>query len=531
VISHSSQSEQQRRVLKSFGDLDLPALLSRKAHAHADKPFLVWEPFDAPSRALSYGDFAERVARFAAGLHSQGVEAGQYVVLHMENCPEFLIAWHACSRLGAVVVTTNPQATAAELTYLIQMSRARVIVTEQRHHEVLRRCEIDPALIVSKDGNEAKLALTCARLSFEDCSGDPRTLPGRPADLLAANSVQFTSGTTARPKGVVWTHANALWCASTTAANLDLTEQDVALAYMPLFHTNALCYAMLSTIWSGGTLVLIPKFSASRFWSIATRNGCTWASMLPFTMKALERTSDPDRPHCFRLWAPGMKDANAERRWGIATLGWWGMTETIGQPIIAKLGAASTPGAMGEVAPGYEVDVVDDVGRSVGAGETGNLKVRGIRGVSMFREYLHDPEATRASFDPHGWFDTGDRVTRLETGEYRFSDRAKDVIRVGGENVAASEVERVIASISGVAEVAVVAKPHVMLDQVPVAFVVVDNEYVDKLGERILAACRSHLSAFKVPVEILFVESLPRSLLNKIDKKALRARLQTITLP
>ena len=150
----------------------------------------------------------------------------------------------------------------------------------------------------------------------------------------------------------------------------------------------------------------------------------------------------------------------------------------------------------------------------------------------MFREYLHDPQATRASFDQHGWFDTGDRVTRLETGEYRFADRAKDVIRVGGENVAASEVERVVASISGVAEVAVVAKPHAMLDQVPVAFVVADGGCADdQLGERILCACRLHLSTFKVPVEILFVESLPRSLLNKIDKKALRARLQAITLP
>lgn len=532
MTSHSFQSEQQRRILESFGDLDVPSLLRRKARSHSDKPFIVWEPFDAPSRTLSYGDFDDRVARFAAGLHAQGVEPGQHVALHMENCPEFLIAWHACSRLGAVVVTTNPQATAPELTYLIQLSGARVIVTERRHHEVLSRCQIDPALVVSTGSGGAELASTCARLSFEDCSGDPRALPEHRADLLTANSVQFTSGTTARPKGVVWTHANALWCASTTAANLALTEQDVALAYMPLFHTNALCYATLSTIWSGGTLVLMPKFSASRFWSIATRNGCTWASMLPFTVKALERSRDPDRPHRFRLWAPGMRDTNAERRWGIATLGWWGMTETIGQPIVAKLDAPSTPGAMGAVAPGYEVEVVDDAGGSVGVGEIGNLRVRGIRGVSMFREYLHDPEATRASFDQHGWFDTGDRVTCLETGEYRFADRAKDVIRVGGENVAASEVERVIASISGVAEVAVVAKPHAMLDQVPVAFVVADSGYTDdQLGERILSACRLHLSTFKVPVEILFVENLPRSLLNKIDKKVLRARLQAITLP
>ena len=181
---------------------------------------------------------------------------------------------------------------------------------------------------------------------------------------------------------------------------------------------------------------------------------------------------------------------------------------------------------MGRVAQEYEVAVVSAEGVPVGAGDTGDLLIRGIRGLSLFLEYLDDPSATEAAFTDDGWFITGDRVTIADDGWLIFADRAKDMLKVGGENVAASEVERVIASLPEVHEVAVVAKAHHMLDEVPVAFVRLWNpESETEFRNTLLAHCREQLASFKVPREIHFVEDFPRSTLNKIAKVELRKAL------
>ena len=157
-------------------------------------------------------------------------------------------------------------------------------------------------------------------------------------------------------------------------------------------------------------------------------------------------------------------------------------------------------------------------------GESGRLLIRGIRGISLFAGYLDDAEATAAAFDEDGWFDTGDIATPFEDGYVRFEGRAKDMLRIGGENVAAAEIERAIASLPQVAEVAVVAAPHVMLEEVPVAFVIARN------GCRLSAAdvmdhCRWLLADFKVPRRVVFVTDLPRSTTDKVAKAELRRRL------
>jgi crotonobetaine/carnitine-CoA ligase len=151
--------------------------------------------------------------------------------------------------------------------------------------------------------------------------------------------------------------------------------------------------------------------------------------------------------------------------------------------------------------------------------------VRGIPGLSLFYEYLNDPAATAAAFDAGGWMETGDQVTAYEDGHFRFEGRGKDMLRVGGENVAAAEIERVIQTVPGVFETAVVGKPHDLLGEVPAAFVIPAGERAD-LPERILATCRERLADFKVPREVIVVDAFPRSTLNKVSKKDLRARLR-----
>jgi crotonobetaine/carnitine-CoA ligase len=184
--------------------------------------------------------------------------------------------------------------------------------------------------------------------------------------------------------------------------------------------------------------------------------------------------------------------------------------------------------SIGRAAPEYQIRIVEDDGGPTPVGGTGNLLIKGIPGLSLFAEYLHNEKATRESYDEHGYFITGDRVTLLENGFIKFGDRTKDMLKVGGENVAASEIEQVIAVVPGVREAAVVAKKHAMLDEVPVVFIIphagVKNAPAE-LHETVMAACRKGLADFKVPREIHFVDDMPRSTLEKVAKAELRKRL------
>jgi crotonobetaine/carnitine-CoA ligase len=202
------------------------------------------------------------------------------------------------------------------------------------------------------------------------------------------------------------------------------------------------------------------------------------------------------------------------------------MTETVSHPVIDEPSTPGMPFGMGRPAPEYEVAVLREDGTPVEVGETGSIFVRGIPGVSLFAGYLHDEDATASTVDGQGWLRTGDLVTVHANGFMTFSDRAKDMLKVGGENVAASEIEQVIMAVPGVIEVAVVAAPHPMLDEVPVAFVTSSSSTLSlSLADKVVEACRIQLADFKVPREVRIVDELPRSTLNKIAKAELRAAL------
>lgn len=517
----------------AFTGRDVPWLLATQATARGAHPFLVWEPFEGPGAMWTYRQFADSVARLATGLAGAGVCRGDRVVVHLGNCPEFLLTWFACSHLGAVAVTTNTRSTADELGYFVEHCGAGVVVTQPDLVPTVLASGAVPTLLVvtaTDLGAAPDPASAVALAALPDCTravgfdellvGGP-LIPAAHSDALAPNSVQYTSGTTARPKGVVWTHANALWGAKTGATLLGLGPDDVTLVFLPLFHTNALSYSVLSTLWSGGTIVVQPRFSASRYWDAVVRNGCTWTSSIPFMIWALLE-QPPPAAHHVRFWGLGASDVEIVRQtWGIPTLGWFGMTETVTLTMISEIGKPNRPMAMGVPVAGYEVKVVDDGGGPVPFGESGRLKIRGVPGISLFLEYLGNPEATAAAFDEDGWFETGDLVTPYADGHIRFDNRGTDMLRVGGENVSAAEVERVVGSVAGVKESAVVGTPHPMLDEVPIVFVVAFGPS-DGLAERVLAACRAQLAEFKVPREVVVVDDLPRVTLGKVDKKLLR---------
>jgi len=514
-------------TIMPFDGMDVPWLLRMRSETRRDHPFLIWAPFDAPARHWSYGEFHDRVGALAAGLVRRGLKPGDAVLIHLDNCIEAMLAWFACVELGAIAVTTNTGCAAAEMNYFAGHCRAVAAITQPAYAEMLSAyCkELRWIAVISDDPGQPGSRTAVHGDSFESLFADSADRPRRRVDPLAPCSVQYTSGTTSRPKAVLWTHANALWGAKVNAAHQDLHADDIHQTYLPLFHTNALAYSMLASLWVGASCIIQPRFSASRFWSVATEHGATWTSTIPFCMKALLEHKVP-KHHKFRLWGTAACEPPAFAGFGIKIIGWWGMTETITHGIVGEVDQPNMPMAIGRAATEYTIRITDDEGRPTEVGDTGNLAIKGVPGLSLFKEYLYNEQATRDSFDADGFFLTGDRVTRLEHGFIKFADRAKDMLKVGGENVAASEIEQVIITVSGVRETAVVAKKHLMLDEVPVAFVIPQKGVApDDLEARVLAACRKGLADFKVPREIRLVEEMPRSTLEKVAKAELRKML------
>jgi crotonobetaine/carnitine-CoA ligase len=341
------------------------------------------------------------------------------------------------------------------------------------------------------------------------------------ADPGAPLCVQFTSGTTARPKAVLLTHANALWAGRVGAAHGNFDEHDVTLVFAPLFHTLGLSWLFLSTFWVGGSVVLLPKFTASRFWEISLRHRCTVTSVLGIMMTTLGAQPVPE--HHYRCWTLGLESPRIEDRYRVRLFNGWGMTETVSQAIVNDRDYPADEGAIGRAALEYPIRVAREDGSDAAVGEDGDLLIGGRRGLSIFAEYLRDPDATADAFDERGHFRTGDRVKLLPSGALQFVSRAKDMLKVGGENVAAGEIERVLTSVAGVASAAVVGRPDPILDEVAVGFVTIapgtDEDTVQRAA---LDACAEQLADFKVPRAVYVIDALPEALLGKVSKVALR---------
>lgn len=285
---------------------------------------------------------------------------------------------------------------------------------------------------------------------------------------------------------------------------------------------------MLSAFWAGVTVVLQPKFSASRFWPVALAHGSTVTSHVQFTTSVMAQHPVPEG-HRFRQWGASTWMPEQEAYFRARMLGWWGMTEVITQGIVGDLYAPQRPRTIGRPSTGLQAKVVDDDGHPVAPGSTGNLLVKGVRGVSLFAEYYGNPQATAEAFDADGYFRTGDRVTLHEDGWIQFADRVKDMIKVGGEGVSGAEIERTIAAVAGVKETAVVAKPDPVYGEIAVAFVVLKDDAPEDTTARIEAHCKASLAKFKVPREIIVTDSIRTGTLGKISKAELRQRLVKAT--
>lgn len=520
----------ENSAITAMHGMDIPWMLRQWQQRAPDKPALIWEPFSGEARTWSYAELLEQSQRVAAGLHEAGVGAGDFVLIHLDNSPEFVLAWYGCALLGAVAVSTNTRSVARDLSYFAEHTQAVCAITQPAFAELVQQAcpDLQHLWVTATDAGEpADTAAGVQAQAFDTLLATQGEPPAMACDPMRALSVQFTSGTTSRPKAVLWTHANGLWAGKISASHMRLRRDDVTLVFLPMFHTNAQAWSMLATHWSGGTMVLQPRFSASRFWELSLRHRVTWTSVIPFVFKAIAQQEVP--AHYYRFWGTGAYLQNIAQHFGVEFIGWWGMTETLTHGIVTDMDHPGPQGTMGRVAPEYEIQIRRADGTLIEPGEKGLLFIRGVRGVSLFKEYYGNPEANAKAFDDDGWFDTGDIVRMDADGWLFFSDREKDMLKVGAENVAASEIESVIMQTGLVQECAVVGRKHFMLDEVPVVFVIaaagVDPAEIET---RIIAHCQEQLADFKVVREVHVVDSLPRSTLEKIAKQELRKQLSPI---
>jgi crotonobetaine/carnitine-CoA ligase len=506
---------------------DIPWLLAHWAERKPDHTALVWEPKDGEQRRWTYRQLLEDTRRLAAGLAGRGIASGDKVLIHADNCPEMVLSWLACATVGAVGVTTNTRSVADEVAFFAEKAQCVAAITQPQY----------AALVVEAAGNLKWIAVTAdnggepatadeanhGQQSFESLFGDAADWPGRSIEPMLPFGIMFTSGTTNKPKAVVHTHANAIWASRTGPRNIDLGTDDTYLIYLPFFHVNAQSWSFFAVLGVGATAVLMPKWSTSRFWDVVARNDVTHISLMPFVMGTL---GQQDRPTTkLRVAVFGLILPDLDKMFGVGVYAAYGMTETVTHAVTGKPKEQLPVRSMGHVTPGYEIAVVDkETGRLCTESETGELWMRGTRGIQLFLEYFDNPEANAKSFED-GWFKTGDMVKMGEGGNVFYQERDKDLLKVGGENVSAKEVEDVILTVPGVGQTAVVGKKHDWLDQVAVAFVIKganppDDEAV--FEQQIIETCKAKLADFKVPRAVYFVDAFPTCTLDKILKNRLR---------
>lgn len=512
-----------------FAGQDIPWLLESWAEAQPDKPFLVWEPRDGSGRQWTYLEFWNDVRCVAAGLAGRGVREGERILIHADNCPEMVLAWYACAVVGAVGVTTNTRSVQAELEFFIGKTGCVGAITQPSFASTVAAAGPDLGwIVVTEDepgGSDASVDDHRFE-AFDSLVGIAEDAPTRTPDPMAPVGILFTSGTTSQPKAVVHTHANALWAARVGPTNISMGRDDTYLVFLPFFHVNAQSWSFWTTLGVGGTVVLQPKFSSTRFWEVVTKHHVTHLSLIPFVYSAIAGQPVPE--HSVKVGVFGLVVPELEAWLGFRVVPAYGMTETVIHATNDNPGRMVPKGSMGKPTPGYELLVVDrDTGEICTDGRPGELWVRGTRGIQLFLEYFDNPEAMEKSFTPDGWFRTGDVVRLAEGGNYVYCDRDADVLKVGGENVSAREVEDACRQVPGIADVAVVAQSHEMLNEVPVAFVIkgagaeADD---DVLAKAIIEACARVLADFKVPRAVYVVDEFPRATLDKVAKNKLRER-------
>ena len=455
----------------------------------------------------------------AAGLREQGIKRGDVVGLLSYNCTEFLEVIFAANHLGAIAMPINYRLVPPEVRYILEHSQAKALFCDETMagvaDEAAKSLDLTPATFGRSGADSApqrpKVVGKCAVVAADD-----------------VHRLMYTSGTTGRPKGVMITHANLAWKNFAHIAEFGFNADDLGLACGPLYHVGALDLTTTSLIAVGATTIIHRAFDAAAVVDELERSRVTTVWLAPAMVNAIMALPDVEQRDLssVRVIINGgekMPIPLIERIQRTFPSAWfadaYGLTETVsGDTFLDRDSIVRKLGSVGRPCQYLELDVWDEEGRSIAAGERGEIVMRGPK---VFKGYWRDPDATAKAF-AGGWFHTGDVGVRDDDGYLFIVDRLKDMIISGGENIAGSEVERVLYEHDAVLEAAVVGRLDEKWGEVPVAFVALRPDATVSAQE-LMDHCASQLAKFKVPKDVTFVDALPRNPSGKVLKRELRA--------
>jgi acyl-CoA synthetase (AMP-forming)/AMP-acid ligase II len=501
---------------------NLGHLLEQWVAQAPEKLFLFSE---ADGRRFTFGQFDAAVNRSARMLAGAGVRKDEVVSLLMPNSAEYIIAYFACWKLGALAGPVNSLLRAHELGYVISDSEAKALLV---HSDFLPSIDPirkeNPQLQVLIFDDEARATREVSPAQEAPPSSAALPIPQINRDDNAI--IIYTSGTTGKPKGCLLTHGNVIANARQISEWLNFTEQDRLLTVMPLFHMNAVSVTTMSALYAGASTVISPRFSASRFWPIVSNYQITSfgsvATMLSMLLSAYPegvpeglKTDQLRFAMCGSAPVPAEVLKRFEETFHCLVVEGYGLSESTCRSTFNPPDQRRRPGSCG-LPIGNEMKVVDEEDREVANGKLGEIV---LRGENILKGYYKNAAATETAFRS-GWFHTGDIGYRDADGFYYIVDRKSDMIIRGGENIYPREIDEVLYQHPAVAAAAALGAPDQLYGEEVAAFIVLKPGMTVSEAE-LISFCRERLADYKCPKTVRFVEEIPKGPTGKLLKREL----------
>jgi len=498
-------------------------LLEKRAEQNPDKIYALFEP----DLKISYGELNLKVNRVANSLLRWGIKKGDVVGFFLKNCSEFLFLYFAVAKIGAIMVPMNTGYPPDELAYIINHSGQRLLFANVDFHNTVQAAKALCPLLkeVVYLGKEQIPGFREFGEFIDQSSPDLGPTDVTPEDVV---SVLYTSGTTARPKGVTLYQRIYILGGEFWSGAMECDPSDRLMGFFPLFHANVGLYVVMGAMVSNASAVFLETFSVKQHWDKARKYGATEfnsvGSILAMLYAQPESHRDKDNP--VRVVISGINAGSIkegfETRFNLKILDAYSLTECV----VGTIERFKDPPSrhpkriftIGRPADRTEVKIISDDGEEVPVGQPGEII---LKGPGICRGYWKDPENTEKTIK-NGWLYTGDNAYKDEEGFLYFVDRKKDVIKRRGENIASAEVERVLNMHPKIQESAVIGVPDIYADEEVKAYIILKPKET-LFPEEIIDHCLNHLEPFKVPRYIEFRESFPRpAALPKILKTELR---------
>lgn len=531
-------------------DKTIGALFHEQAALHADQDFMIY-----PDRGLrfSWKEFEERSALLSKGLLQLGLRRGDHLGVWARNVPDWLTLFFATAQIGVVLITVNTAYKSHELAYILKQSDMKTLAIVDGFRDVsyidtlyelvpqLRQSprgmlqnpefpHLKHVLFMGQEKHRGMYSIPELFQLGDQCSDASLEEARNSLHCDDVVNIQYTSGTTGFPKGVMLTHRNILNNGFHIGERQKFTEQDRVCLPVPLFHCFGIVLGVMATLTHGGTLVMVENFDPLLTLAAVQKEKCTALYGVPtmfnaelnhpmfsmFDLSSLRTGIMAGSPCPIEIMKQVITDMHCEQ----ITIA-YGLTEA--SPVITQTSTEDTierrVSTVGQQLPGMDVKIIDpETGETLGINEEGELC---CRGYNVMKGYYNMPEATAEVIDADGWLRTGDLATMDEHGYYRITGRSKDIIIRGGENISPREIEEFLHTMPGILDVQVAGVPDERYGEVVAAFII-PRDGVDITEADVRDFSRTRIARYKVPKHVFFVQEFPMTANGKIQKYRLR---------